>query len=95
MTVPVVERMREAPAAGPDLDTALVLNALPQPIFVIDAAGRFAQVNLAAEQFFRTGASALLGRALVEVIPAVNIEHGSLSSRPRGGCLRCTLGVDM
>jgi two-component system nitrogen regulation sensor histidine kinase GlnL len=70
MTVPIVERIDEAPATGPGLDTALVLNALPEPIFVIDAAGCFAQVNLAAEQFFRAGASALLGRALVEVVPA-------------------------
>jgi two-component system nitrogen regulation sensor histidine kinase GlnL len=70
MTAPAVGRLRVAPAAESALDTGLVLNALPTPVLVSDGAGRFAQVNLAAEQFFRTGANALLGRALAEVVPA-------------------------
>ena len=70
MIAPVIGRMRGTAAPGSAVDETLVLNALPEPIFVIDERGCFAQVNLAAEQFFGAGASALLGRALGEVVPA-------------------------
>lgn len=51
-------------------DSAFVLNAIARPILVIDAAGRISYLNQAAEQFFETGASGLLGRPLAEVLPA-------------------------
>jgi two-component system nitrogen regulation sensor histidine kinase GlnL len=97
MTAPVIERLPKAPAtgptAGPNVDTALVLNALPEPIFVVDAAGRFAQVNLAAEQFFHAGASALLGRALAEVVPADSPLLGLVAQVRDGGYSVTEYGV--
>ncbi len=54
--------------AGPP-DAATVLNALAEPVFVIDDAGCFAYLNQAAEQFFETSASSLTGRPLAEVLP--------------------------
>jgi two-component system nitrogen regulation sensor histidine kinase GlnL len=45
------------------------LNALPAPVIVVDEGDRIAFVNLAAEQFFDSGASTLLGRALTVLLP--------------------------
>ncbi|MDX1576195.1 MAG: PAS domain-containing protein [Kiloniellales bacterium] len=50
-------------------DPAAVLNALPAPVIVVDEEGRIALVNLAAEQFFESGASTLLGRPLSVLLP--------------------------
>lgn len=59
------------PAAGINqIDPSAVVNALPQPIFVVDETGCFRFVNQAAEQFFDSGAAALLGRRIGEVIPS-------------------------
>jgi two-component system nitrogen regulation sensor histidine kinase GlnL len=46
-----------------------ILNALSDPVFLIDDANRFAYVNLAAEQFFANSAASLLGRPLSLVLP--------------------------
>ena len=51
-------------------DPAAVLNALPAPVIVIDESDRIALVNPAAEQFFDSGASTLLGRPLSVLLPA-------------------------
>ena len=59
------------PAAAPAaLDAEAILGALPAPVFVLDAAGAFRFANPAAEQFFETGAAALIGRPIGELIPA-------------------------
>jgi two-component system nitrogen regulation sensor histidine kinase GlnL len=50
--------------------SAVVLNAIARPIFVVDARGSLAYLNQAAEQFFETSASGLLGRSLAEILPA-------------------------
>jgi two-component system nitrogen regulation sensor histidine kinase GlnL len=50
-------------------DPGAVLNALPAPVIVVDEGDRIAFVNLAAEQFFDSGASTLLGRALTVLLP--------------------------
>ena len=63
--------LRKPDATAPtSLAPAVILNALPHPVLVIDRANRVAQLNLAAEQFFEAGASALLGRPLGELVPA-------------------------
>ncbi|MBB3065921.1 two-component system sensor histidine kinase NtrB [Limibacillus halophilus] len=46
------------------LDIAAVLNALPEPVFVLDAQDRFLYVNLACEQFFRSSSATLIDRPL-------------------------------
>src|SRR5579863_10091963 len=53
-------------AARSLLDGSAVLNALPHPVVVVDAAGIVAQVNLAAELFFDCSAPNLCGHALTE-----------------------------
>ncbi len=50
-------------------DPAAVLNALPAPVLVVDRDDRIALVNPAAEQFFDSGASTLLGRPLSVLLP--------------------------
>ncbi|OAB55901.1 PAS domain-containing sensor histidine kinase [Phormidium willei BDU 130791] len=56
-----------ARAAG--IDHSAILNALSEPIFVLDAAGAFVYVNLAAEQFLGQSARTLLGRPLGDLLP--------------------------
>ena len=51
-------------------DPAPVLAALPQPVFVVDDADRIDYANPAAEQFFQTGITALIGRPLAQFLPA-------------------------
>ena len=55
---------------GPSVDTATVLNALPDAILVIGAAGQVRFANLAAEQFFDASAAWLEGQALAALLPA-------------------------
>ncbi len=55
---------------NPDLDAGTILNALAEPIFVVDEAGCVCYANLAAEQFLAMSASALLGRQLTDILPS-------------------------
>ncbi len=55
---------------GPDLDGGTILNALAEPVFVVDDDGCVCYANLAAEQFLAMSATALLGRKLTEILPA-------------------------
>ncbi|EFL90136.1 nitrogen regulation protein NR(II) [Ahrensia sp. R2A130] len=41
-----------------------VMNALPHPVFVVDASGKFHFANTSAEMFFKTSAAVLLARNL-------------------------------
>lgn len=54
----------------PDLDGGTILNALAEPIFVVDEGNCVCYANLAAEQFLATSATALLGRRLTDILPA-------------------------
>jgi len=51
-------------------DTAAILAALPQPVIVVDEADRIDFANPAAEQFFQSGLSALIGRPLAQSLPS-------------------------
>jgi len=57
-------------SGGDSLDHGAILNALSEPLFVLDETGAFAYVNLAAEQFLGQSARTLLGRPLTDVLPA-------------------------
>jgi two-component system, NtrC family, nitrogen regulation sensor histidine kinase GlnL len=57
---------RSQPATPPD--STAVLAALADPVVVVDRAGEIRMVNPAAEQFFGTGAAALHGAALAELV---------------------------
>jgi two-component system nitrogen regulation sensor histidine kinase GlnL len=56
-------------AWGAGIDAAAVLAALPDPVLVVDASGVLIYANGAAEQFFDTSASTLLGSPLVQLLP--------------------------
>jgi two-component system nitrogen regulation sensor histidine kinase GlnL len=49
-------------------DAAAVLAALPDPVIVIDRAGRIRLANAAAEEFFGSSAAALRGSALADLV---------------------------
>ena len=65
-------RRAAAPAA---FDSGAVLNALTDPVFVVDDGARFAALNAAAEQFFASSAPALVGRAVTDVVDADSPLH--------------------
>ena len=52
-----------------DLDPAAILNAIPDPILVLDGAGRIRLVNPAAEEFFHAGRATLCRQGLRDVVP--------------------------
>jgi two-component system, NtrC family, nitrogen regulation sensor histidine kinase GlnL len=62
--------------ADPGLDAAAILGALPDPVIVIDRGERICFVNTAAEQFFGSGAAALSGSLLGDLVAP----HSSLLS---------------
>jgi two-component system nitrogen regulation sensor histidine kinase GlnL len=68
MTAQVARAKLVRPA--PRFDAEAVLGALPLPVFALDGGDAFCFVNAAAEQFFETGAAALTGMGLAEIIPA-------------------------
>jgi two-component system nitrogen regulation sensor histidine kinase GlnL len=73
MTTPAASvQLRPVPERAANIAFApgLVLNALPAPVFMVDAEDRFRLVNNAAEQFFSASAASLLGRTLTEFVTA-------------------------
>ncbi|WP_455372199.1 two-component system sensor histidine kinase NtrB [Limibacillus halophilus] len=50
-------------------DMAGILNALPEPVFVIDDQNLISYVNLASEQFFASSSATLIGRSLDKILP--------------------------
>lgn len=51
------------------LDIAAVLNALPEPVFVLDSGDHFLYANLACEQFFQSSSATLISRPLNAFLP--------------------------
>ncbi|RDD62097.1 two-component system sensor histidine kinase NtrB [Ferruginivarius sediminum] len=65
-------------------EASAILNALAEPVFVVDEAGRFRRLNNAAEQFFAASAQTLIGRPVSDVIAADSpVFH--LMEQARGG----------
>lgn len=67
IAVPFSDNLR-AGAAG--VDTARILEALPQAILAVDASFAIRYVNMKAEEFFYASAATLQGAELSELIPA-------------------------
>jgi len=67
------ERSSSIPASGgidpPQIDTAQVLGALPNPILVVGDEGEIYYANPAAEQFFDSGAAFLYRQNLRDLVP--------------------------
>ncbi len=61
------------------VDAGAVLNALADPVFVVDGAGCFGAVNTAAEQFFAASAAALVGRPVESLVPGDSPLHGLIA----------------
>ena len=76
------------PSLGEAEGYLAVLNALPSPVFALDADNRFIFLNLAAEQFFATSKAILLGHELSLELPSDNplfslideVRHGTLTA---------------
>ncbi|MGH6946287.1 MAG: two-component system sensor histidine kinase NtrB [Kiloniellales bacterium] len=66
-------------------DPGQLLNALAEPVFLIDAEGQLAFANLAAEQFFKTSVTALNGRPLTDFLPADSPIFGLIGAVRAGG----------
>jgi two-component system, NtrC family, nitrogen regulation sensor histidine kinase GlnL len=56
--------------ADAPVDATAILAALPDPVLVIDTAGRLRYANAAAEQFFESSAATLAGTPLADLLPA-------------------------
>jgi two-component system nitrogen regulation sensor histidine kinase GlnL len=50
-------------------DMGGILNALPEPVFVLDEQNVISYVNLASEQFFASSSPTLVGRPLDKILP--------------------------
>ena len=108
----LVRRRRRSEAASevtPDrpVEAAVILAALPDPVIVIDRAGRIQFVNPAAEQFLGSGAAAICGNALAAFVaphsPLLSLidsiwrvgnsisEYDVLLERPRFGSCLVTI----
>jgi two-component system nitrogen regulation sensor histidine kinase GlnL len=66
------------------VDAWAIVNALSDPVFVLDRAHSFTAMNNAAEQFFAASAATLTGRRLDEVIPADSPLHGLIEQARNG-----------
>ena len=62
-------------------DAAKVLNALAQPLLMVDAQGMLIDVNVAAETFFDMGRGALLRSRLTDLIPSDSPDSGARRRR--------------
>jgi len=54
---------------GMSIDAELIINALPDPLLVIDSTDSISFVNLAGEVFFASGSRALVGQGLNTIVP--------------------------
>lgn len=66
----LAENSIEKPAqSGMPVEAELVLNALADPLILVDPSDRISYVNLAAEAFFAAGARVLVGQGINEIVP--------------------------
>jgi two-component system nitrogen regulation sensor histidine kinase GlnL len=78
-----------------EIDSLAILNALPHPVVVVDAAGVLRAANAAAEQFFELSASHLLGRPLSQFIPADSPILALFDQVAATGASVCEYGVNL
>lgn len=75
------------------INSLTVMNALPDPVLVVDAQGEVRFVNLAAQEFFDLSASALVGAPLKEILPHDNPIIGLVGQVVRSGASVAQEGV--
>ena len=66
-------------------DPMAILNALPEPVFVVDAEDCIAHANPSAEHFFKSSLSAMAGRGLDHFLPSDSPVHALVAQVRRGG----------
>lgn len=88
----MTQRRRES---GQDGDAWAIVNALADPVFVLDEDHCFAALNNAAEQFFAASAPALRGRRLDEVIAGDSPLHGLIEQARDGSSSVSQYGVTL
>ena len=76
-------------------DSAAVLSALAVPLFVVDQQGCFSFVNQAAEQFFATSRTTLIGRPLLDLLPEDSPVTGLIDQAREGGHSISETGVTL
>ncbi len=74
---------------------AAVLNALPEPVLVIDADGTIGYLNPAAEQFFKGSSAALAGQRLDALLPADSPVFGLIEQVRRSGHSMSEYGITL
>jgi two-component system nitrogen regulation sensor histidine kinase GlnL len=79
----------------PLADAAAILNALADPIFVVDERGFIAHANPAAEQFFQSSLAALVGRRLDHFLAPDSPVHGLIAQVREGGNSIAETGITM
>jgi len=75
------------------LDPGMILAALPEPVFVVDADNTFRYLNDAAEQFFAAGQATLIGRALTEIVAPDSPLVALIGQARAGDCSISEYGV--
>ncbi|WP_245593438.1 two-component system sensor histidine kinase NtrB [Azospirillum halopraeferens] len=79
----------------PATDPLAVLNALPDPVLVVDGGGDIRFVNLEAQEFFDLGASAMEGTPLEALLPPDSPVMGLVEQVRRGSRSVSQDGVDI
>ena len=69
MTTPVPKPAPTPKPAPPPIDMAAVVDALPDPVLVIDGAGQIRAANPASEAFFDVGVGLLRQNRLADLVP--------------------------
>ncbi|MFD1624253.1 two-component system sensor histidine kinase NtrB [Azospirillum griseum] len=77
-------RSRSSAARPTSIDPSVVLNALPDPVLVIDGANEIRFVNLEAQEFFDLSFNSMAGMALTELLPPDSPVLGLIAQVRRG-----------
>lgn len=83
------------PARNGSPEPSSILSALSVPLFVVDDADRLSFVNQAAEQFFASSTTTLLGRPLSEILPEDSPAFGLIHQVRDGGYSVSEYGVTL
>lgn len=67
---PQAPSLAAAARPGRGIDPSVVVNALPDPVLVVDGAGDIRGVNLEAQEFFDLSAAMMEGMPLADLLPA-------------------------
>lgn len=77
-------RSRAGSGRASRIDSSVVLNALPDPVLVVDAANEIRFVNLEAQEFFDLSFSSMDGMPLAELLPPDSPVVGLIEQVRRG-----------